>query len=303
MYTVKQTAALTGVAEATLRAWEHRYGVVAPGRSAAGYRLYEPDDVARLRAMAALVRRGVPASVAARRVTGAPDGRPGGPVRGGVAPGGSGNPGEPAASEPRETPDLLGAARALDARVLQRVLADGFGTGSLEAVVDAWLMPQLRRLGTAWEAGELTIAEEHFVSAGLLRWLAWAFDEAGDASGDAVLVGLPAGARHDLTDLCFAVCLRRQGVDVIYLGPDVPAQEWARAVHARLPRAVVIGVHLAADVAGARAIADAVAAIHPPVSVWTGGRHAADVPGAEPLPDSLPAAARQLALHLEAGAA
>lgn len=282
MYTVKQVAALTGVAEATLRAWEHRYGVVHPQRSAAGYRIYDADHVARLRAMAALVRRGVPASVAAQQAAQVPVGRLRGDADG--------------------APDLLGAARSLDAAVLQRVLTEAFSAGELEPVVDTWLVPQLERLGDAWRAGELTIAQEHFVAAGLLRWFAWAFDEAGEATGHAVLVGLPAGARHDLTDLCFAACLRRLGLDVVYLGPDVPVEAWRRAVRDRLPRAVVIGVHLADDVPEAQAIADAVGALDPPVSVWTGGRHCADVRDAEALPHSIPEAARLLALHLEAGA-
>ena len=48
MYTIKQAAARTGVAIPTIRAWERRYGVVAPTRTAAGYRLYDDDTLNRL---------------------------------------------------------------------------------------------------------------------------------------------------------------------------------------------------------------------------------------------------------------
>ena len=41
MFTIKRAAELTGLPVATLRAWERRYGVVAPIRSEGGYRLYE----------------------------------------------------------------------------------------------------------------------------------------------------------------------------------------------------------------------------------------------------------------------
>jgi len=57
VYSVKQVSALTGATEATLRVWERRYGVVEPARSAAGYRLYDDEQVAVLRAMVALVNR------------------------------------------------------------------------------------------------------------------------------------------------------------------------------------------------------------------------------------------------------
>ena len=64
-YPVKQVSALTGVAADTLRAWERRYGVVTPARTESGYRLYDDQDVARLRLMARLVSDGAPASLAA----------------------------------------------------------------------------------------------------------------------------------------------------------------------------------------------------------------------------------------------
>lgn len=41
MVTIKRAAELTGVPEHTLRAWERRYGLVAPARTDGGYRLYD----------------------------------------------------------------------------------------------------------------------------------------------------------------------------------------------------------------------------------------------------------------------
>ncbi len=51
-------ARLAGVPVATLRVWERRYGVVAAPRSAAGQRLYSPQDVQRLRLMRQLTESG-----------------------------------------------------------------------------------------------------------------------------------------------------------------------------------------------------------------------------------------------------
>ena len=55
MYTIKEAAARTGLAVATIRVWERRYGVVTPGRTPAGYRLYDDESIARLAAMHHLV--------------------------------------------------------------------------------------------------------------------------------------------------------------------------------------------------------------------------------------------------------
>ena len=45
-YNVKAVCVRTGITGATLRAWERRYGVPSPNRSAQGYRLYSERDVA-----------------------------------------------------------------------------------------------------------------------------------------------------------------------------------------------------------------------------------------------------------------
>ncbi|NLG21324.1 MAG: MerR family transcriptional regulator, partial [Actinomycetales bacterium] len=58
MYTIKRAADLTGVPEATLRAWERRYGMVRPERTDGGYRVYDDDDLDRLRQMRDLVAQG-----------------------------------------------------------------------------------------------------------------------------------------------------------------------------------------------------------------------------------------------------
>lgn len=55
-----------GVATATLRSWERRYGLAASYHTSGGHRRYGPDDLARLQVMHRLVRAGVPAAEAAR---------------------------------------------------------------------------------------------------------------------------------------------------------------------------------------------------------------------------------------------
>lgn len=56
------------MSETPLRAWELRYGLLSPTRSASGYRLYGPEDERRIRSMLAARERGVPAARAAADV-------------------------------------------------------------------------------------------------------------------------------------------------------------------------------------------------------------------------------------------
>ncbi len=68
MYTIKEASARSGVGVPLLRAWERRYGVVAPTRTSAGYRLYDDAAIERLRAMRQLIADGWTAHQAAQRV-------------------------------------------------------------------------------------------------------------------------------------------------------------------------------------------------------------------------------------------
>ena len=284
MYAVKQVSALTGVSEATLRVWERRYKVVEPARSAAGYRLYDDDQVAVLRAMAGLVNSGVPASLAARtvRVTAV---RHADLTR---VPGGS--------------LDLVSAAAELDPEALHAVLIDAFAATDFDDVVDCWLPNELERLGEAWHSGRLSVAQEHFASAAVARHLSAHFEDARPRGGVPVLVGLPQGGRHELMLLAFAACLRRGGVNAIYLGADVPLDDWKTVAGEVGARAAVLGVHLEEDVEAAQSVVDQLATLRPPVAVRVGGGRRHLINGARLLEDRVSQAAAAMARDLRAGA-
>lgn len=270
MFTIKQTARLTGVPEATLRTWEKRYGVVTPDRTDAGYRLYDNHAVSTLTAMRKLVEAGwTPAQAAqALREGKIPLGSPVG------EPQGEDRPGDATAYLER----FLAGAAAMDAVAIQQALDRGFSLGSFEHVVDAWLCPSLVALGEGWARGEIDIAGEHAASHAVLRRLATAYEAAGSRSrGPAVVVGLPPGSAHELGALAFATACRRLGLDVLYLGADVPATSWEAAVRNRSARAAVLGVVTAADRPAAASTAELLLSQHPSLLVATGGAFGASL--------------------------
>ena len=58
LYNIQAASKLSGVGIHTLRAWERRYGVVAPNRSDSGRRLYSDSDVEKLRLLNDLCNAG-----------------------------------------------------------------------------------------------------------------------------------------------------------------------------------------------------------------------------------------------------
>ncbi|HZB48699.1 MAG TPA: MerR family transcriptional regulator, partial [Mycobacteriales bacterium] len=70
--TVAAVARRLGVAPATLRTWDRRYGLGPTLHAAGAHRRYSPADIARLEAMRRLVLDGVPPAEAARIALGQP---------------------------------------------------------------------------------------------------------------------------------------------------------------------------------------------------------------------------------------
>ena len=283
MYTVRWVSQQLGLLPGTLRAWEQRYGIVHPARSEGGYRLYDDDDLDALRAMADLVAAGIQPAQAAEQVRSSRVS----PSR--EVPGAIGSPAglpDPAA--------LMAASRGYDVRLLEDTLDAAFGAAGFEYVIDEWLMAALIPVGQAWMDGDLDIAQEHFISAAVMRRLTAAFDAAGHARGGRhVVTGLAPGAIHEIATLAFATMLRRAGLRVTYLGPDLPVASWVQAVRTIHPDAVVIGAPRVTDSAAATDIVTSLGHVSPGTAVYIGGAGATPEHALEG--DSLAEAANRLA--------
>jgi DNA-binding transcriptional MerR regulator/methylmalonyl-CoA mutase cobalamin-binding subunit len=288
MYNIKQAAARAGVSVPVLRAWERRYGIVSPPRSASGYRRFDDEAVARIRAMRGLVDDGWSPSAAAAAILA---GRI--PVEGAASAdgpslvSGAADPAARASAAAALGQQFVDAARELDAAALDAVVDDLFSRGSFERIAGELLFPALERLGDAWATGLVTVAGEHLASGAVQRRLALALDAAGGGrrGRPRVVVGLPPGGRHELGALAFAIAARRAGLPVSYLGADLPAADWV--VAARDADAAVIGVVTRRDRKAALDVAGAIRDERPDIVIAFGGAAAPEAAGVLRLPPDL----------------
>ena len=223
-----------GVSDHVLRAWESRYGLLQPVRSAGGFRLYSEADALRVRRMQAHLADGLSAAEAARAVLGQDsraDGRAAGTDR-----------------VPTTDSELSGALRqALDAfdepaaqAVLDRLLSDL----SLTAVLRDVVLPYLTELGERWERGTASVAQEHFATNVIRGRLAGLARGWGNGHGPRAVLACPPGDLHDLALMVFGIVLHRSGWRIDYLGMDTPLAELTRTVDARRPALVVVAATL-----------------------------------------------------------
>lgn len=66
LFPIRHVCAETGINPVTLRAWERRYGLLQPVRTAKGHRLYSAEDIVRIRRIFSLIEEGVAVSQVAR---------------------------------------------------------------------------------------------------------------------------------------------------------------------------------------------------------------------------------------------
>jgi DNA-binding transcriptional MerR regulator len=226
-----------GVSDHVLRAWESRYGLLQPVRSAGGFRLYSEADESRVRQMQAQLAQGLSAAEAARSVLAedsrsqADHGRVAGPRRA-----------SPAASE--LSADLRQALDAFDEPAAQAVLDRLMSDLSVTAVLRDVVLPYLTELGERWESGTVSVAQEHFASNLIRGRLAGLARGWGSGHGPLAVLACPAGELHDLALMIFGVVLNRTGWRIDYLGMNTPVEELARTADARHPDLVVLAAIL-----------------------------------------------------------
>jgi DNA-binding transcriptional MerR regulator len=195
-----------GVSPELLRAWERRYGLLTPRRSAGGFRLYSPEDEQRVRAMRRHLVAGIAAAEAARLVLTPADAVP--------------ETGPREANRLRD--ELRRALDRLDEPASHAAFDRLLGALSLDALLRDVVVPYLGELGERWERGDATVAQEHFASnllRGRLLGLARGW---GQGTGPAAVLACAPGELHDLPLIAFGLVLASRGWRIIYLGPDTP---------------------------------------------------------------------------------
>ena len=253
LYNTAAVVQRTGVAAVTFRAWERRYGCPKPHRDPSGQRLYSERDIGMISWLAAQTARGVAISRAVAMVQ-------------------SGHASPLAAAEPLAAPsgprshsafrrELSLALLDLDVTRAESILSEAFGLFSVEDVCLHVLEPVMVDVGDRWHAGELSVADEHYVSSFVrtrLFSLLRTYDSI-DTRGPLILTACAPNEWHEVGVLLVSLFLVRRGYAVRYLGPNLPVDGLWRMVSRHRPPLVIVSAQSAAtarELAGAaRALA------------------------------------------------
>jgi DNA-binding transcriptional MerR regulator len=261
LFNLKAVVRQTGIKPDTLRAWQRRYGLPSPRRSAGGHRLYSQRDIDTIKWLTARQQEGLsikraveqwrqietggrdplqkPAAVAAHRVAPPPLYANGATLQ-----------------TMRE--DWLDACLSYDEQQATLILNQAFALYPPETVALELLQRAAAQVGEGWYQGDVTVQQEHFCSAQIIRRLEALVMAAPPPSRPGrILVACPAEEQHVIGPLLLTFLLRRRGWDVIYLGANVPTERLETTVAATRPQLAIMAaqqLHTAATLAEAAAV-------------------------------------------------
>jgi MerR family transcriptional regulator, light-induced transcriptional regulator len=219
-------ASLTGVNPITLRAWERRYGLLRPLRTAKGHRLYTREHVELVNRVLDLVDRGVAISQVGHALVASHGSRRKSP-----------RPGLWSTYMRR----MAIAIANFDERALDETYDEALSLHSVQRVSRLLLAPLLIHLGGRWKTIAGAVAEEHFFAVYLRNKLGARLHHRRHlTSGPRLLVACAPGEQHEIGLLLFTLAANESGLRVVSLGADTPFAEMAIAVRQAFCQAAVI---------------------------------------------------------------
>jgi MerR family transcriptional regulator, light-induced transcriptional regulator len=255
-----------GLSQHVIRAWEKRYGAIVPSRTGTKRRLYSEQEIERLQLLKRATQAGhsigniAALSTEALRNLAA-DAKTPSPVN--------------AESAPSMLAACWTAVQNLDAASFERILQSGLANLGRANFLRHVIIPLIENVGHAWEAGTLRIAHEH-LSTTVIRTLLGNFVQAHSPTSNAptLVATTPPGQHHELGALIAGAIATDHGWNVVYLGPTLPTEEIAAAIHQCKADALALSIVYPADDRGLPLHLKMIRTLLPGTPLLVGGRSA-----------------------------
>jgi len=245
-FNLKAVLKETGLAADTLRAWERRYGLPLPQRSAGGHRLYSQRDIETIKW---LIRRQAEGLSISRAVDlwNEQLGSGSDPLAGSVQSTFTSTAALPVQFTVLDTTLDSLRARWINActdfseSTAEQTLNQAFSLFPVEAVCLEVLQRGLSEIGQLWYENRANVQQEHFASGLAMRRLDALLNASpAPTRNQTVIVGCPPDEWHAFTPLLLSLFLRRRGLNVIYLGANVPVSQFSDTVRNSQANLVVL---------------------------------------------------------------
>jgi DNA-binding transcriptional MerR regulator len=231
----------TGLKPDTLRAWERRYGLPQPERTAGGHRLYSQRDVEILKWLIDRQEEGLSISRAVdlwQQLQA--DGK------------------DPLVTMPLEKAqsasvfasgasidaireEWIQACMAFDEQHAEQILTRAFALYPPDQVCIQVLMKGLSKIGNGWYDGDITVQQEHFASELAIRRVETLLTASPPPTLQGkILILCPPDEEHTFSPLLLTYLLRRNGRRALFLGANVPLGRLEHTISNTKPNLVIL---------------------------------------------------------------
>lgn len=234
LFPIRTIASLTDINSVTLRAWERRYQLITPQRTATGHRLYNQNDIDKINKAVALLEKGMSISQAANVLNN--------PAH--ILPFSQDN--TPSWQEYRQR--ILDAVTAFDEVRLEDIYQEALALHPVQTVTRMLIIPSLKELGIRWKTAEGGVAEEHFFSAFLRNKLGARFHHRSrNNTGPILLSSCLPKETHEIGLLLFCLAADEHNYRLILLGANMPLYELPNALDRSDASAIILSGKTAPD--------------------------------------------------------
>ena len=260
--TVAAVARRLGVAPATLRTWDRRYGLGPTEQSTGEHRRYNNQDLARLTLMRKLVIAGVSPAEAAQRAL-AFDGE--------VSPDVIANSiTNDVAVREELVETLIRAARAYDRNFIEELLRSELSARGITNTWNEVIVPLLILIGDEWAESGTGIETEHLVSEIIKRLLQEANSSIQNPiNARPVLLACIGEEMHSLALYALGAALSERKIATQFLGARTPIEAISAVVKRSAPPAIFLWAQL--DKNGKPEVLGEIPSIRPAPRVVLGG--------------------------------
>ncbi len=224
-YSISDIEGLIGIKAHTIRAWEIRYNLVPPKRTATNIRYYDEEDLKMLLNIVALNENGYKISKIAQM-----------------------NKEKIAdlvmqlktdwGNESVQLINLSNATIRYDEASFSKILSSCIAELGLTKTMDQVLFPFMKKIGMLWQIGAIDPSHEHFAANLIRDRLIVEIDKVDKTRSDEAkrfVLFLPEGELHE-TGLLFArYLLKSCGHETLYLGQGIPYMDLMKVIESYKP--------------------------------------------------------------------
>ncbi len=223
-FTIKDLENLTGIKAHTIRIWEQRYGFLKPQRTDTNIRYYSNEELKKILNISLLNKYGFKIShidkmseeVMVEKIN---------------------DISHQDAQQERIINSMIQCMVDMELQEFEHLLNDHIRLKGIERTIHQIIFPFMERIGVLWVTGHINPAQEHLVSNIIRQKIIVGIDTMNSTYKSHKSCGLflPEGEYHELGILFVQYLLKNRGINVFYLGSNVPMDDIEYLVNIKKP--------------------------------------------------------------------